>query len=60
MSPEGSRDGKVQTYEFKKPETIVEKLCFFGQKEYFVAGTDEQSSCGSGLINLPLPVSPGR
>ena len=41
---------------FEKPADIVEKLCYFGRKEYFVKGTEAKVSCRESLFGTtPTP-----
>ncbi|MEI6532300.1 MAG: transglycosylase domain-containing protein [Candidatus Roizmanbacteria bacterium] len=40
---------------FVKPPNVVEKNCYFGRREVFVAGTDKTTSCGLQLFLSPQP-----
>ncbi len=43
---------------FEKPENVVEKICYFGRREYFIAGEEKVASCRDQLFNqtpTPLP-----
>lgn len=40
---------------YAKPENIVEKVCFFGKKEYFVKGTENKVNCGNNMLLTPTP-----
>lgn len=46
-------DGQVW---LKKPENVVEKICYFGRKEYFIAGTEKRVFCKEKLFQTtPTP-----
>lgn len=41
---------------FKKPEDIVEKSCYYGRSEYFLAGTEKSAYCLQADLNqTPTP-----
>ncbi|KKQ02200.1 MAG: Penicillin-binding protein, 1A family [Candidatus Roizmanbacteria bacterium GW2011_GWA2_36_23] len=43
---------------FSKPEDLLEKNCFFGRKEYFIKGTENNLSCKEssfGVTPTPTP-----
>lgn len=40
---------------YKKPDNVVEKTCFFGRKEYFIKGTENNVSCMTSKIVTPTP-----
>lgn len=44
---------------FNKPANVIEKKCYGGKSEYFVAGTESKASCGQPLVPrvspTPLP-----
>ncbi|MCL4374413.1 PBP1A family penicillin-binding protein [Patescibacteria group bacterium] len=41
---------------FAKPSDVVEKPCYFGKNEYFIAGTESKASCRSSLFGVtPSP-----
>lgn len=40
---------------YEKPENVVEKVCFFGRKEYFIKGTESKVDCGSKILSTPTP-----
>lgn len=41
---------------FEKPADIVEKLCYFGRKEYFIKGTETKVTCRDSLFGTtPTP-----
>lgn len=42
---------------FEKPENIVEKICFFGRKEYFVKGTENTVNCSQSSLASPTPTT---
>ncbi|MFN4212989.1 MAG: transglycosylase domain-containing protein [Microgenomates group bacterium] len=43
---------------FEKPDNVVEKVCYFGRVEYFIAGTEKTVSCRDHLFNqTPTPTS---
>ncbi len=44
-----------ENYWYKKPENIVEKICYFGRKEYFIKGTTDKISCRQSLLMTPTP-----
>jgi len=39
---------------YQKPENIVEKICYFGRKEYFISGTENKVNCQASFIT-PTP-----
>jgi len=39
---------------YQKPDNVVEKICYFGRKEYFIAGTENKVNCQASLIT-PTP-----
>ncbi len=42
--------------EFKEPEGIIKKNCYFGRAEYFVKGTENTASCRESLFKAsPTP-----
>lgn len=45
--------GKNNWYE--KPDNVVEKICFFGRKEYFIKGTENNVSCMTSQLTTPTP-----
>lgn len=40
---------------YNKPENVVEKICFFGRKEYFIKGTENKVNCGTESLATPTP-----
>jgi len=34
---------------FNKPEDVIQKVCYFGRKEYFIKGTEKKVSCKQSL-----------
>ncbi|PJC81368.1 hypothetical protein CO007_05210, partial [Candidatus Roizmanbacteria bacterium CG_4_8_14_3_um_filter_36_10] len=45
---------------YDKPSDVVEKNCYFGRKEYFIAGTEDKVGCQSSIFNLtPTPTPEG-
>lgn len=40
---------------YKKPENIIEKVCFFGKKEYFIKGTENQVNCENKILSTSTP-----
>jgi membrane carboxypeptidase/penicillin-binding protein PbpC len=41
---------------YEKPENVVEKVCYFGRKEYFLKGTENKVNCQASLITAtPTP-----
>ncbi len=40
---------------YEKPGNIVEKICYFGRKEYFVRGTENSANCSQGSLASPTP-----
>jgi membrane peptidoglycan carboxypeptidase len=46
--------------EFKEPENIVKKNCYFGRVEYFIKGTENTVSCRESLFKVsPSPQASG-
>jgi len=39
---------------YQKPDNVVEKICYFGRKEYFIAGTENKVNCQASLMT-PTP-----
>jgi len=39
---------------YEKPENVVEKVCYFGRKEYFIKGTEDKVNCQFSFIT-PTP-----
>jgi len=39
---------------YQKPDNVVEKICYFGRKEYFIVGTENKVNCQTSLIT-PTP-----
>jgi len=39
---------------YEKPENVVEKVCYFGRKEYFLKGTENKVNCQASLMT-PTP-----
>jgi len=39
---------------YQKPDNVVEKICFFGRKEYFIKGTENKVNCQTSLVT-PTP-----
>jgi len=35
---------------YQKPDNVVEKICYFGRKEYFLKGTENKVNCQFSLI----------
>jgi len=41
---------------YEKPKNIVEKICYFGRKEYFLKGTENKVHCQlSSVLKTPTP-----
>jgi len=40
---------------YEKPENVVEKICYFGRKEYFVKGTENKVNCQAFITPTPTP-----
>jgi membrane peptidoglycan carboxypeptidase len=41
---------------YQKPDNVVEKICYFGRKEYFLKGTENKVNCQASLItSTPTP-----
>lgn len=41
---------------YEKPSNVVERICYFGRIEYFIAGTEKSASCQDKLFNqIPSP-----
>lgn len=40
---------------YEKPDNIVEKVCYFGRKEYFIKGTENSANCSQALLASPTP-----
>lgn len=38
---------------YEKPENVVEKNCYFGRKEYFIAGTENKVNCSQTFFTSP-------
>ncbi|GAB4219912.1 MAG: hypothetical protein Fur009_8150 [Candidatus Microgenomates bacterium] len=36
---------------YEKPDNVIEKVCFFGRKEYFIKGTESTVNCQMSLLN---------
>jgi len=43
---------------FEKPDNVTEKMCYFGKTEYFIRGTENQSSCKEGRFGPQSSPSP--
>jgi Membrane carboxypeptidase (penicillin-binding protein) len=39
---------------YQKPNNVVEKICYFGRKEYFLKGTENKVNCQASLMT-PTP-----
>jgi len=39
---------------YQKPDNVVEKVCYFGRKEYFITGTENKVNCQMSFIT-PTP-----
>lgn len=47
---------KNSQVEFKEPEGIIKKNCYFGRTEYFIKGTENTVSCRENLFKIsPTP-----
>lgn len=42
---------------YDKPEDVVEKICYFGRKEYFIKGTENVYSCNRKILESSNPSS---
>ena len=40
---------------YEKPDNIIEKICFFGRKEYFIKGTESGANCSQASLASPTP-----
>lgn len=40
---------------YEKPENVVEKVCYFGRREYFLKGTENKVNCQSSFKAPTLP-----
>ncbi len=40
---------------YEKPDNVVEKICYFGRKEYFVRGTENSANCSQASLATPTP-----
>lgn len=44
---------------YKKPDNVVERICYFGKTEYFISGTEKNAPCRDQLFNpTPTPSPP--
>ncbi len=40
---------------YTKPDNVVEKICYYGRKEYFVRGTENSVNCSQASLATPTP-----
>jgi len=40
---------------YQKPDNVVEKICYFGRKEYFISGTENKVNCQALITPTPTP-----
>ncbi len=40
---------------YEKPDNVVEKICYYGRKEYFVRGTENSANCSQTSLASPTP-----
>ncbi len=40
---------------YEKPYNVVEKICYYGRKEYFVRGTENSANCSQASLTSPTP-----
>jgi hypothetical protein len=38
---------------YEKPNGVVEKQCYFGKTEYYVAGTETKANCSTAILGTP-------
>lgn len=38
---------------YEKPNGVVEKQCYFGKTEYYVAGTEMKANCSTAILGTP-------
>jgi len=40
---------------YAKPDSVVEKTCYFGRREYFIKGTETKDRCSQEALATPTP-----